>query len=136
MMLKPNVIKGFWLRWEDNQPFSSSKRLVNGKVGHKNPTFNMMANAIYAKSSEFIINNPWHFLIRCDVVFEKAKRGESDKIEQIEIECNEKYTINQLNKVVRQNIVQAMRLNKNLPDGHKNKGTFKTVKFYVEILKA
>lgn len=136
MKLKPNVVKGFWLRWEDSQPFSSRKRLVGGKVGHKNPTFNMMANAIYAKSSDYLINNPWVFLVRCEVIFEKAKHGEKDKIDLIEIECKERYTINELNRVVRHEILDALKSNKRLEDGHKNKGIFKTVKFYVEILKA
>lgn len=136
MKLKPNVVKGFWLSWEDDKPFASNKRLVNGSVGHKNPTYNMIAKKIYAESSDFIIDSAWYFLIRCSVIFEKAKHGESDKIELIEIECKERYTINQLNKVVRLEILEALRANKRLEDGHKNKGTFKTVKFYVEIIKA
>jgi hypothetical protein len=134
-VVKPNVIKGMWFRWEDSAPLSSTKRVINGRVGHKNPTYNMIAKAIWRESCDFILETPFYFLIRLDVIFERAKHGVKDKIEQIEIEAQEPYMLNDLNRSVKREVIAAMRANKSLPDGHKNKGIFKTVKFYVEIKK-
>lgn len=133
--VKPNVIKGMWFRWQDARPFSSEKQAAEGRVGHKNLTYNMIANAIWLESCDFILNTPFYFLIKLEVIFERAKHGEKNKIEQIEIDANEPYKLNELNRVVRREIIAAFRSNNNLEDGHKNKGVFKTVKFYVEIKK-
>jgi len=132
---KPNVIKGMFFEWQDNRPFSSRKRVVNGKVGHRNPTYHMIAKLIWRDCCDFILETPFYFLIKLQIVFSSAKHGEQDKLALIEIETKERYSLSELNTVVRKEMMSEMRLNKDLPVGHKNKGVFKTVNFHVEIIK-
>jgi len=132
---KPNVIKGMFFSWSDDRPFSSKKRVVNGKVGHRNPTYNIVAKVIWRDCCDFILETPFYFLIKLQVVFSAAKHGEQDKLALVEIETKERYSLSELNRIVRKEIMAEMRLNKDLAEGHKNKGTFETVNFHVEIVK-
>jgi len=132
---KPNIFKGLWFAWADPKPFTSEKKITDGHVGHTNKTYHFVSKRIWVEHSDFIFNNAFFWKVQAQVVFSGAKHGQKDKIELIEIETNERYRFNELTRTVKREIVAALRSNKNLEEGHKNKGIFHTIKFYAEIIR-
>lgn len=133
-MQKHKFLKGLTCRWTNAAPFDAAHRVVDGRIGHVNPAYNFIAKTIWAKSEAYIFDNPQRWRVKFDVIYSNAKHGTSDKIDSFEFDTKERHLLNELNFLCAENIDASYSANEQLAEGHKNKGVFKHVKYYVELL--
>ena len=136
-MKKPNVIAGLRQEWCDYEPLCLRKKDVSNfkhpKAGHRNPSYNFIALQIWNDAFEFVMQNPQFWRINLEIHYTQTAKG--DKIDFYELEPRSKYHIHEINKLCRKCMIESMRGNKALADGHKNKGVFSHVKFKIEIMR-
>jgi len=132
-----NAIKGLRLEWSDKSPLclalKTKENLLNPKTTHKNPVYNLMANEIWKKSYQFVSQTPFFWRIILDVHYTGAPKG--DKLDTYTIEAAQRHVLADINKTCRKCMIDSMRGNKALPEGHKNKGVFSHVTFKIEVAK-
>lgn len=130
-------LKGMMLRWSDSDPFSESGKIFDTDVTHTNPTQRLIVKDMWYRCNDWILNTEFQYLVTMDVVFETEKRG--DKIDQFEFEftCTLRGDKSQiLNDAMEAELVESIKCNDAIPEGHKNKGIYKHCEFTATIVGA
>lgn len=128
-------LKGMILRWIDTDPFSENGEIKNPEVTHKNPTQRLIVRDMWYRCNSWILTNEFTYCVTMKVVFETEKRG----LKVDEFEFNYTCTLrgaksDTLNDAMQAELVESLRCNDAIPDGHKNKGRYLHCEFTAEIV--
>jgi len=128
-------LKGMILQWTDSDPFSENGKIFDTAVTHKNPTQRLVVRDMWYSCSDWILNAEFQYLVQMDVVYETEKRG--DKVDQFEFEftCTLRGAKSQiLNDAMEAELIESIKCNDAIPNGHKNKGKYKHCVFSATIV--
>lgn len=128
-------LKGMILQWTDSDPFSENGKIFDTAVTHKNPTQRLVVRDMWYRCNDWILNTEFQYCVIMRVVFDTEKRGL--KVDELEFNftCTLRGDKSQiLNDAMEAELIECIKANDSIPEGHKNKGLYVHCEFIAQIV--